>query len=898
MKKIYVYITFLMFLSLQAFILQCDQSSFQVTSNSSDPNNAALWITVWYGNATYILANNANPSYSGIEVPTMTTFLNDKTNVGVLTRSKANWQDGIIFSLFNIGNDKKVYVAAYDQKNTTTPLITAELPGAKWSSGATVKWGGSYFGTTKLSIATILEDIGSTLIYGPNVLIPVKDIIPTRFSSTSSQSVLYAAGQTPQNTNTHLTSRLKPPHTVFKVMQHSFGVGGTNTDQLWLTMGINGKTYVLAWANGVGSLPPKTANFFTDDTLKNALEKDVSVSDWDNGIFFSFVEYSGQVYLYVQKYDGTTVGQVAIPGISSLNDITGDIGFIGSYLQQSIPIAPFETLGLTTGNFNINQYVQVNYPSTSTSTDTAPVFTSPQLRTVLQSSIGVGKKNQLWLSMSINGILYLLARSSGAGGNAPTAAVLDFKLKSALENLSIEEWQNGIGFTFVQAGQQVYLYVQDSDGNQLGKAAIPGMTNLDQIQNNVSFGGSYITQAISINPSSDTLVLTTGSTANLKITPSPNKITFTSPLITPTTPNPAHTLSYQQHLIGVGPSDNDTSQLWLTMGINGITYVLARADSLPATSNAPSTPVLDLTLKNALNNVSLDEWKNGVSFTFVETGQGVYLYVQNAAGVLIGQAVIPGMFSLTQIQGNVGFIGSYISQSIPINPISQTLVLTTTNADLPNFPPQLTIPTITPSIATATSTTIKPSLGKLVQGKIGIGNVDDTTALWLSMGLEGKTYGLVKASKAGTNAPAASFTDLDTALQALSTNDWDNGIIFSLVENNNQVSLNVQKSDGTLVNNQVILGLTGLNDITAKVGFKGSYIQQSIPLSPYHSLGLSTSSSKINQVINIPASQAPTILKPTLNQRNIPMSKASKTKLSQRNIAVSNNNNTAAFFDF
>ncbi len=293
------------------------------------------------------------------------------------------------------------------------------------------------------------------------------------------------------------------------------------------------------------------------------------------------------------------------------------------------------------------------------------------------------------------------------------------------------------------------------------------------------------------------------------------------------------------------PNISDSSQLWLQMmivqaGKNSI-YDLMRNVK---TGTPNIIPVSGVDLYNALNKLSIEDWNGGIYFSFVGSNGTVSLYVQDATGKKIGEAIIPNISSLAQLNSSnnnlVYFQGSDIPNWIGTN--SYSTICFTTNAAANAY---VRIP------LNVNDAKFQPVSVSTVQ-QVNIQNLSKASDFWLTMELNNQTYVLAKGSTSGGPSSGQSLTaygttgpDVQTFFNNLALTDLSQGIYFNLMKLQNQVFLNIQVGDGlgnisTAVKykkSQLYL-LPGITNINGNISFGGTNMQNATNIFPYQTFAV------------------------------------------------------------
>ncbi len=452
-------------------------------SNNNNNNNDELWISVNLMNPgsgkdqRYILANNGQPSVSGTQVLEMTTFLNNGSFVSATKSNNPNWQDGIIFNLFRKNlNSKQVYIAAYNANDTTTPLIVAELPGANWPS-VQINWEGSFITGYGGKRGAYTQ---SSAVSGTNA------------------SVIYKAGQKITSSSVS-TPSIPVVNSVFSPVEtYSIGSSSEAISQIMISLGIASTNYAIFGASILAAGVPKL-----NDALYSTLQG-LSVQDWNDGIYFSFIESDNKVSLYVQNVRGVKLAEVIIPGISYISNLQNYASFVASN-GVVVVISPNKTFCFTLGNAVNHNYVRIPIKVNDTT------FNPTLVSMVVQGKMnGLSKASDFWLTMTLNNNLYVLAKGS-TSGNAPTGQTLQpyttpgassagsTDIQTFLQSLTIQELQGVVYFNFITGNnKQLLLNVQVGNGQGLiaagkyNKSQVYSLPGVQTIQGNVLFKGSFI----------------------------------------------------------------------------------------------------------------------------------------------------------------------------------------------------------------------------------------------------------------------------------------------------------------------------------------------------------------------------------------------------------------------
>lgn len=490
----------------------CISSANGVTACNDLNDNKNLWISVTLvqdllylnndagtpNGATYILANNNKDiPYPGIEVPAMTTYLNNVSNVDIKQGPGPNWIDGIIFNIFKDSfND--VWIAAYDTKNHGFPLVMTKLPGAQWPVAYIKKsrlfnhetypgrfdWGGSSVhkpgSDGQAGRIPDCSGIVNNQNYGP---------LLSSVYATYAHGKQIDIGLVPDInfTNTAGSPCISP------VVPYSIGIG-QNAKQLWLTVTIKGTLYVLARNVNNNSVPSSP---ILNQKLYNTLNS-LSVTDWQNGVFFSFIGRNNKVSLYVQNAAGQKLGEAVIPNVTSLQELRTDnnteIVYGGSYIQNSIGTDPDHTICFTAKNCS-NAYVMI--PCIVNDVSFIPHFVSTVQSSVLKTpSISD-------LTVTVNGTPYNLTSKSFKpyGSNGGSQGV---DLQTFLSSLNTVDLDSGVYFNCIEGNNAVFLNVQVGNGNgsissqpyyKSQTYLLPGITS---IQGNISFQGTSLQSNVNI----------------------------------------------------------------------------------------------------------------------------------------------------------------------------------------------------------------------------------------------------------------------------------------------------------------------------------------------------------------------------------------------------------------
>ncbi len=533
-------------------------SPFGISSDGKNKDNKGLWISVTLGDdtytitkgwglseketfnyvkgSTYILANNGSPAWPNtVEVPKMISFLNNINNVGISSDpnnpSKPNWQDGIFLQVFP-DVYKNVWVAAFDHNNNL--LVTTILLGGSWPTKG-IAWGGSW-------VARL--NAGSSTGQASRFYQSIDGTTPTpssTYSIPSQYAVIYKNGQSIQQASMPIQNPLTLIQgTILPVVPYKIGVGPNNQDtsQLWLSMNITtgGNTYEYYLANNLPSGTPTKSPAGTKPLDPNGLFitlNNLKVSDWNEGIYFSFIESGGKVSLYVQDVTGKKLGEVIIPGVSSLTSVEGNkISFIGSYISNYIALSPQQTICFTT-NAAPNKYVRVPLKVND------PNFNQIRISTVIQTNVNLSPN--FWLTMTVNeghlpngteSFSYILAGNNNIISNPlfvkavknPNTNKTGPECIAFFNNLKDVDFNSGIYFNFIESNQEVFLNIQVGDGKgkissgMHDKSQIYQLLGLTSITGTVSFGGANMQQPTTIfhNQTWGLLASSTGNFSSLE----------------------------------------------------------------------------------------------------------------------------------------------------------------------------------------------------------------------------------------------------------------------------------------------------------------------------------------------------------------------------------------------
>ncbi len=440
-----------------------------------------------------------------------------------------------------------------------------------------------------------------------------------------------------------------------------------------------------------------------------------------------------------------------------------------------------------------------------------------------------GQTNELWLVVGINGTNYLLAKKySGTIPGNPSQLPDGQKLYDTLNNLKDEDWNGGVYFSFIDSCGKVSIYAQDVTGKPLGEAVIPNVTSFGGITNQVvGFIGSNYSNSINVS-CSETICFTTGNRARNEYVRIPSNVKDTTFI-------PGSLSSVVQTKL-----PNVPSNLWLSMIVNGTTYTIV------GTPPTTGTPIGTATQMAAIASLNLT---SGIYFNFKKVNNQVFLNVHG-----VGQAPSTAqqflLKGVTNINGNVTFGGSNIQNAVSVSPY-QTWGLTAGNSSIgpcyqfsnaTSVANTMTSPIVCSyydSVATLSSSTAAPTRSVSVTG----GNFNNA-GLWLNMTLNGTNYVLVWTLGGAIGSQYGTILDqnLNTALTNLTQTDWNNGIIFSFVEANGKVSLNVNKTNGASVGSAVLpSSITKISDIKVPVVFGGSNMPDPTPVNPStQAFGLTT----------------------------------------------------------
>lgn len=498
------------------------------SGNSID--NSSLWMTVTLVTGTYgqtlegptaILAVQTawpNP----IDLSVINGFLSGmhyvKPSRDPQNPLVSNWQDGIIVSLSHESITNFIWVYVYDHNNNL--LVFDKFPNSVlWGPQMQgVAWGGS---GVKYMQAFKDEEFGRYPQMGVNNFYTVRYKDQHHITNTS----LPANLPTP-------THRISPvTATTFSTYpQTPTGKAKNQLDELWLTMKVNGTEYVVV------SEPATHSPNYLDSSLNTALQK-LSPADWDGGVYFSFIigkNSQGQdaVSLYVQKVNGQKIGEIVIPGVTTLTTLQ-NITFQGSFgvnvslsNQMDTPNDFFSTYSFQTGNRPANAFVKVPYQVQDTTFVPTAMSTIPFV-----TPINTVQPNEFWLNMVINGKNYTVA--NGMNSHCPAAAcppgsatLQPYGKPSAtspnsvkfFRSLTLTDFQQGVFFNFLRLPDpkiknqtHVVLNVQVGDGKgnifngkytKSQEYSLPGVTNINgtNINGNILIGGSYIQNAVSLSP--------------------------------------------------------------------------------------------------------------------------------------------------------------------------------------------------------------------------------------------------------------------------------------------------------------------------------------------------------------------------------------------------------------